>query len=556
MNPSRLSLVALLWSVAVLKGAEAVFNPAVARPVCLDLPTTDTVWQAALTPDSKLLVSSSTGGAGTMTLRRFFLDGRLDSGFQPLTFSSGGLQIGFRVFSNGKIWIPVERTLTQLNADGTIDTAFLSSSWGRIYGMEESPTGERYLAGAGEFGLNLFRVRDDGTRDPSFALTPTSQFVHQFGITSRGEIYAVTTQATGSRASAFVRLRADGTRDETFQPGWIGIIRAIGPDIFGVFDSSQYVPGRWRRFLRSGAIDPTFTPLEYTIISNRSLPVRDEIGRFYSLNRDGESLGGWLRRFDENGVVDPAFPQLDVDNVISRRTFLGLAEGDLFYSVSNADFLNGDDFACANTGRRASVIRISLNPPPQRIVMAQTLELNRAGTMLSESLASAGLNVARTGPNAAPFIARYRTRSGSAAEGVDFVHAEGLLQFDAGIARAQLPVVVLDDNEVEEPEFFWIDFTTETGEALSTLKVWVHSDESVFALDAARKGDDGTWRVPLRGNVETFEMRSFQVGSSPDSAGIETENGSSFIEFAPTEQLKLFAPRFRGWTGAVTADQP
>ena len=198
--------------------------------------SSDIVREVAVQSDGKILIGGWFNSVNGTTSRGFI---RLNSnGTNDAAFISGGGMTtsatvqDIEIQSDGKIIIASSNatfngttlnSISRLNSDGTIDTAFLnntSSLPGQVNSIEIDSTGKIVVAGDfTAFGNRVARLNPDGTLDNTFSVGvgPNSQ-VYDVEIQSTGKIIigGAFTAVNGNPRSAYARLEADGSLDVSF----------------------------------------------------------------------------------------------------------------------------------------------------------------------------------------------------------------------------------------------------------------------------------------------------------------------------------------------------
>ena len=192
------------------------------------------VWRAAAEPDGDIILrgefSFSPNGV-VRNLGRLNADGTPDLGFRPPSWHSAGAWVDsiwpldsgkYLVTGRGLVKNP-DVELIRLNQDGSIDRSFGPVVTGRLGGYTVLPDGRLLLADVGGFGKSdrygLVRTTPDGRLDRSF--TFNSNAYHWIvGVGDDGSVYLDGTHQLPNekRRTGLVRLRVDGTIDESFRP--------------------------------------------------------------------------------------------------------------------------------------------------------------------------------------------------------------------------------------------------------------------------------------------------------------------------------------------------
>lgn len=216
----------------------------------------------ALLPDGKIvatgLFSSFTPNAGTTTTGRNFIarlnaDGTVDTAYDP---NPNGRITSLALLPDGKLIIAgvfdaflpnnaltiVERVrMARINVDGTIDAAYVPTPTANVMTMALQPDGKLLIGGDFlsiqqgtdanlTFRRYAARLNADGTVDPAFDLDINQQPGNRVDSIRRlddgrllvgGVFTSLQPIGTPTRLARrnFVRINADGTLDEAFEPG-------------------------------------------------------------------------------------------------------------------------------------------------------------------------------------------------------------------------------------------------------------------------------------------------------------------------------------------------
>ena len=191
--------------------------------------------------DGRILAGGGMGFANDPTaymLLRFNADGSPDSGFQS---PRGAVALTIASQADGRILVggsfsevngSSRNGLARLVADGTLDASFYGSGPtngcnGDVRAIVPLPDGKILLAGGftivhGISRPHLARLNPDGSLDPSFPAAPPPD-ARIFAMTLEGDgrilIAGEFMTVGGLSRPRVARLKADGSVDETFDPG-------------------------------------------------------------------------------------------------------------------------------------------------------------------------------------------------------------------------------------------------------------------------------------------------------------------------------------------------
>ncbi|MGY3087211.1 putative delta-60 repeat protein [Hymenobacter sp. UYAg731] len=338
-----------------------------------------------LQPDGKIVVINAVGvnsaGAAVSRVSRLNSDGSPDTGFLMGT-GPDSFPRAVTLLASGKILVSggftnfsgtLDRSLIQLNANGTIDAGFqpVIQTFGAISSVVRQPDGKIVVGGSftefnGQLIRRLARVNPDGTLDPTFAISSTFEGASNLALQPDGKILALSVQkairllptgaidnsfaadftgsqlsrmllqpdgkilvaATGSiilngagTNSMVVRLQANGSPDATFAtvPPVNNSLSAVysmalQPNgkvlIAGIFAGNGSFPTAIQRLESTGAVDATFTRSVFEFASRQSSAV-------YALTvqPDGKILVGG--NFDTNwGASRRSLSRLNADGTL------------------------------------------------------------------------------------------------------------------------------------------------------------------------------------------------------------------------------------------------
>ena len=96
---------------------------------------------------------------------------------------------------------------------------------------------------------------------------------------------------------------------------------------------------------------------------------------------------------------------------------------------------------------------------------AGTLSISSPPVTLFEDEGSVALTLSRAGGSSGRISVAYATSDGSASGGMDFGNASGIVVLDDGESSATVTVAIVDDDEYEEDEHFYVSISSPTGGA-------------------------------------------------------------------------------------------
>ena len=359
---------------------------------------------------------------------RFNADGTLDTGFDAAPGGTGGIVSKTIVKPDGKIVAVgdfdfagrfVRQQIAQINADGTIDTAF-NSGFATNAGINAAVVqadGKIVIGGAftsyNLTAINRFaRLNADGTLDGTFTVgTGANNTISAMARQADGKILISGnfTSYNGTARPGLARINADGTLDTTFLPGTgptggIVLDFAFQMDgkiiIGGVFTAyNGTATGRLARLNADGSLEAAFNPGANNSINSAALQTdgkiliggifttfngtpRNRIARVNAdgsldtdfdpgtgfpatvrtvvLQTDGKILaGGNFTTF--NGTTRNRLARINADGTIDT-TFVppGGADASVYSIALQADgkILAGGEFTVFNTASRLKMVRL------------------------------------------------------------------------------------------------------------------------------------------------------------------------------------------------------
>ncbi len=231
--------------------------------VTTDISDIDSINDAVLQPDGKIVVAGGTGslGTGSLALARYNPDGTLDT-----TFGTGGIVVSglpmialtLALQTDGRLVTAgasgVSFGLARFNADGSVDTSFgagglvttnFPEGFASANAVALQSDGKIVAAGGGSVPFVLARYNTDGSLDTSFGVggkvTGTyDDFAIANGAVVQPDSKIVAVGAAGAFTTtahfALARYNTDGSLDATFGTGG-----RVTTDFGGQFDFAQAV---------------------------------------------------------------------------------------------------------------------------------------------------------------------------------------------------------------------------------------------------------------------------------------------------------------------------
>ena len=217
----------------------------------------------------------------------------------------------------------------RLNSDGTFDGTFVTGSGfnnntfiTQLDSNEKPIIGGAFTSYSGSTVQYITRLNTDGTLDTAFNTTSGfNNWVYTIAIDSNGKIYAggLFTTYKGVAANRIIRLNADGTKDTGFDntTGFNGAVVRIEIDSNGklivVGDFTTYKGSSYSRIIRlntDGTIDTSFNPGTgfdkiAKAIAFESGSEKIYVGGSFFLY-SGSFING-IVKLNSNGTIDPTF---------------------------------------------------------------------------------------------------------------------------------------------------------------------------------------------------------------------------------------------------------
>ncbi len=285
----------------------------------------------ALQPDGKILIAgdfTTYNGTPRNHIARISAYGALDVTFDPgdgalvsFEIKSLALQLDGKVLVGGdfNVYDNTPRSnLARVNADGSLDTAFLSGGGAgpigtaqHVAGLAVQPDGKILIAGnfstynGVERSGGLARLNTDGSLDTTFAPTSTLATLKTVVLQPDGKILIAGQffNYNGVPRNGMARLNADGTLDPTFVPGngFNILALALQPDGKIVAAGTGIVGGGYyliSRFNADGTLDSSFDPSAWAVPDSGGTS-----GSAYALaiQPDGKIILGGYLLLDDGG---------------------------------------------------------------------------------------------------------------------------------------------------------------------------------------------------------------------------------------------------------------
>jgi uncharacterized delta-60 repeat protein len=335
----------------------------------------NTIKRILIQPDGKILIAgdfTSYNGISASRIARLNTDGTKDPNFYIRTdinneIHSILLQPDGKVLIGGSFsHLNGHHKIARLNADGTLDDPFDPRIFSddHVSTIALQPDGR--IVAAGNIGLiRLLRYNNDGTSDHSFVPgTGPNGYISTITVQPDGKILigGTFTSYNGITRNSIARLNADGSLDNSFDPG-IGVDGSIltsllQPDgkilIGGTFTSYNGITrNRIARLNTDGSLDDSFDP---------GLGA-DKVVFSFSLQGDGKILiGGDFKNI--NGISRNSIARLNLDGSLDLEFNPGVGANSTIYTIStqsDGNILAGGGFRSYNGINRSRLARLNSN---------------------------------------------------------------------------------------------------------------------------------------------------------------------------------------------------
>ena len=305
------------------------------------LSTNGDIRAIAVQPDGKILIGgtfSTYRGISSKGIARLNSDGTLDATFNVGT-GADGLVSKIAVTANNKIIIAgnfksyngtTVNCVAQLNADGTLDTAFNTGGSGAnnmVNALSLQADGKIIIGGSfstfnGTQRKLLARLNANGTVDTSFTPLLTQGTVWTTSIQADGKIIiaGILLQYNYADNGEILRLNTNGSLDNTFNLGGSGTdyfvySSAVQPDgkiiLGGGFNKFNNIASKGVvRLNANGSLDTSFkVPVLYGNVTLNSIVIQND-GKIIvggSFDSFTAAVGNSIMRLNTDGTLDPTF---------------------------------------------------------------------------------------------------------------------------------------------------------------------------------------------------------------------------------------------------------
>jgi uncharacterized delta-60 repeat protein len=339
------------------------------------------IWSTTMQSDGKIIIGgvfTSYNGATMNHIARLNANGTIDATFNIGTGANDNV-FKTAIKSDGKIIIGGAFTsyngtnrnrIALLNADGTLDATFNLGTGANDWIFTTTLLSDgRIIIGGDFFYYNgarkgrIARLNADGTLDLAFnSGTGANSNVFTTAIQSNGKITigGGFTSYNGSQRMNIARLNANGTLDNTFDPGagtnndiWASAIQIDGKIIIGGwFTSYNGTPiNSIARLNTDGTLDNTFN------IGT------DPSGQIYSIALQGDGriiIGGAYNSF--NGSSRNCIARINTDGTLDNTFNPGTGANGVVYTSaiqSDGKIIIGGQFTSYNGSPRNNIARLN-----------------------------------------------------------------------------------------------------------------------------------------------------------------------------------------------------
>ena len=417
------------------------------------------------------------GGVNYGYVSRLHPDGYVDSSFNIGTglddiVWSIGVQADHKPVPGGRyenIDGNQVEALGRLNADGVFDDTFGIDEGvdGDVYVVAVQSDGAIVIGGdfkkvAGVAAKNIARLNPDGTLDSTFAVgSGADKPVRDIAIQHDGKLIVVGEfgMLSGAAFGKVARLNPDGTADSEFKPGIgaNGIVHAVGmQQDGGIIISGEFstVNGKdypfVARLLPDGTLDEEWGGVA-TGINGAVFDVGTLSDGKVIIGGEFTEVGGYSRN---------SYARLHFTGELDRNFDPGEGANGPVFTVAiqpDGNILLGGQFTQAGGFEQNNITRVFGG---EQYALGR-VEFRTPRIEYNEGEASYELNVIRSGNVQEPVTVQYKSVSGTANEGEDFVAVSGELNFETGGREAMITVSLLDDELAEGNESFAIELTSE-----------------------------------------------------------------------------------------------
>lgn len=528
--------------------------------------------------------------------------GVVDPGFTLPAAYQGSSQLAVRALPGGKTMLVTQGTVTRLNENGSEDGSYQVAQVASANAQAAAvlPDGRVILAGRSPLTINgtpygsVVRLLANGGVDPGFESLAGNTFIAFSGVqVDREDRVYLTLQSLfnnmlgGQSVGQLVRLRADGTLDNEWQPALgssfnpsialfpnddLLLARSSNLEIVRLSPAGQVVPGfasrisplagnnsfslvdpaqrpvmgslfinnvaaytnSLVRLLPNGVIDPGFISRAVADTGYQVFAV-DRFGRYYT-GGGFSSYGGVARarllRLFPDGALDESFVA-DCNGDVNRLAFA--ADGRLMVG-GHFNQING-----ANAPRLARLLVDDLSEAPRfQMVNTNFHDFDSAGLV--------SLPVMRVGPTNEAASVSFATSAGTALPATDYLEVSGTLVFAPGEDLKHIEIALLRNMAIDPTRDFFVSLSNPSAgttlSARATARVTlIESDSEVFFETATETLVEGSAVKSLRmfrnGTGSVADLRlSAQDGTAVK--GVDYDLPTTLVQFKEGESERSF----------------
>jgi len=521
----------------------------------------------AVQPDGKIVLAgafATVDGTVMPRVARLHEDGYLDSFFNPGAGPNDTVH-AVAVQPDGRILLGGEFTtysddnaprIARLTADGLIDSGFNPGAGANrtVRALAVGANGAIVLGGdfltvGGVSRPGIARLMADGSLDQTFnpgAGAPGGVFT--VAIQSDGKVLAGGgfSSAGGANYPFLARFNADGTVDRSFNTGTgpDGAVRsiAVGADgkviIGGDFVKLNNVDrARIARLNADGSLDAGFDPRPGANQTVYGVGVQTD--RKVVLAGNFTEVRGQLMsryaRLNPNGTVDDGFLIFQGADALIRSLAL----------QSDTALVVGGDFTTLNGLPRRGIGRVHGD---EKFILSK-IQFSSAAYRLVEDQGPATITVVRSGDLAATAQVDFLTSGGSAVPDLNYQPTNGTLLFLPGETEKTFEVQAMDDHAARGNVTVGLVLTNlPSGYALNaqlTSVLTIEDKESVLAFSSAnysvlRSESEATITVVRTGPSTNATSVDYVSQDDTAQAGVDYLPVSGTLVFDPGVALQTF----------------
>jgi uncharacterized delta-60 repeat protein len=382
---------------------------------------TEQVRTLAQQPDGKLLIGglfSQANGQASPNLLRLDLTGTRDNTFSPGTAAQNAVIYRIRLQPDGSMLVmgsftqfngTVRGGLAKLSSTGVLDAAFNTAGPGAnalVYDALPAAGGQLLVGGTFTTFNGTSRTGLARLNQPSGSVDPAYNPVLDF----RGSVYSAQALASGQivvagtfdhfngqpvATNVMHLLNSDGTYNSVFAPG-VASYNYILPDgrIYASVINASNSTATLARYLPTGAVDTTFSPVTVTLDPTQPYPrlttrltTTGELLLTGSFSRVNGVVRNWLAKISATGVLNSAFNPV---GAWQPATINGIFDA--------WPLATGGVYVCWGDNVRSYLVRLLATGAPDN-----TFAIG-SGPYAGPNASANYFNVAAVQPNGQPFV--------------------------------------------------------------------------------------------------------------------------------------------------------